>query len=78
MTALAIIGGAAYIGVAGVAWWTMVSTSKVGLRPTRAEVLATVRRDGLVLALCCALWLPLLAFAFLRSGVEAARWRMEG
>lgn len=59
---IALIILACYLAVAAYAWWFAISTSKVGMRPSRRQIIETARREGLSLMVLAILWFPIIAY----------------
>jgi hypothetical protein len=70
---VALVIAALYVASAAYAYWFLVSTSKVGMRPTRSDIIETVRREGWTLVLMCLGWLPILVVGFVTEGIRARR-----
>lgn len=64
---------ALYLTSAAWTYWFVVSTSKVGMKPTRREIVDTMRREGWTLALMSLGWLPILIIGLVTSGIRARR-----
>lgn len=74
---IATIALVLYLAVAAWSYWFLVSTSKVGMRPTRSDIVATMHREGWILALMSIGWLPILVVGFATSVIRARRERRD-